>query len=259
MYFEIFFIFIIGLSIGSFINVCIYRLPLGVSLNKSSSCLSCNQKINFYDNIPIISFFLLNGRCRNCKKKLSYQYPLIEFLTSLSGVLFYLIYGLDYNFIVSFLFINALIVIILTDYQHYIIPNEISYSYIIIGIIISFLNLSIFEISIIQSLIGGSVSGLILFITSKLFLLIRKKEGMGMGDIKLIAMIGFWMGLSNTIIVIIISALLGSLVGIFLILSKKMNKTQYLPYGSFIGITVILVWFLNIFTGIDLSNIFMVN
>ena len=114
----------------------------------------------------------------------------------------------------------------------------------ILGAIVSYLSLSIFNISFIESLIGGTISGGILLLTSKIYLLIRKKEGMGMGDVKMIAMIGFWMGLENTFIILIVSSLLGSIIGITLIQFKKMDSSQYIPFGTFLSIGTLMVWVL---------------
>ena len=255
MIFEILFVFIISISIGSFINVCIYRLPIEKNLNIPSYCPNCNIKIKYIDNIPLISFILLKGKCKNCNKNISFQYPFIELLTSFIAVIIYLKFGFTIVAIFSFLFVISLIILIFTDYQHFIIPNEITYSFITLGILVSLTNYSIIDLSIYECLIGGLVSGLILFISSKIFFYIKKIEGMGMGDIKMIAMIGFWLGLPNTIFIIILSAFFGSIVGLLLIYIKKMNRYDHIPYGTFIGLTAILISSLNILLEFDVNDL----
>ena len=142
----------------------------------------------------------------------------------------------------------VLVILFFTDLEHYILPNEVTYSLSALAIIISMVNINPFHITLSDSLMGGIISGLLLYITSKIYLLIRKKEGMGMGDVKMIAMIGFWMGLPSTIIIIILSSILGSLVGIMLILFRKMDRNQLIPFGSFLSFTAILLWTYNIFS-----------
>ena len=255
MIFEILFVFIISISIGSFINVCIHRLPIEKNLNLPSYCPNCNIKIKYRDNIPVISFLILKGKCKNCNKNISFQYPFIELLTSSIAVVIYVNFGFTIEAIFTFLFIISLIILIFTDYQHFVIPNEITYSFITLGILISLTNYSIINLSFYESLIGGLGSGLILFTSSKIFFYIKKIEGMGMGDIKMIAMIGFWLGLPNTIFIIILSAFFGSIVGLLLIFTKKMNRYDHIPYGTFIGLTAILIWYLNIFLEINVNDL----
>ena len=177
-----------------------------------------------------------------CQKTLSWQYPIVEALTALGGVYLYYIYGLHIDSVLAFAFFLALLIIFFTDLNEYIIPNAITYSLSIIGILAAQFSFSVFNISLIESLLGGLISGSILLLTSKIYLLVRKKEGMGMGDVKMIAMIGFWMGLENTFLVLIASSLLGSIIGIGLIQLKKIETTQYIPFGTFLSLGAIVVW-----------------
>lgn len=245
--FEIFIIFIFGLSLGSFSNVCIYRLPLNKSLiSPSSACPLCNKKIKHIHNIPIFSYLVLRGQSSCCDKRISLHYPLVELFTGFAAVYFFIINGYTLESFFSTLFIMGLVILFFTDLEHYIIPNEITYSFSILAIIISAVNINPFYISLSNSLMGGIISGLLLYMTSKIYFLIRKREGMGMGDVKMIAMIGFWMGLPTTIMIIIASSILGSIVGIVLILFKKIKSNQLIPYGSFLSLTSILIWIYNI-------------
>lgn len=254
-YIEVAYIIFIALCFGSFANVCIYRLPYNKSLLTSSECYHCQKPIPFYLNIPIIAFFLLNRKSACCQKVLSWQYPIVEALTALGGVYLYLTYGLHIESILAFAFFLALLIIFFTDLNEYIIPNTITYSLSILGIIAAQFSISVFNISLIESLLGGLISGSILLLTSKIYLLVRKKEGMGMGDVKMIAMIGFWMGLENTFLVLIASSLLGSIIGIGLIQLKKIETTQYIPFGTFLSLGSIIVWLQGILLNINLFAI----
>ena len=256
---EIIIVFIFGLTLGSFSNVCIYRLPLSKSLiSPLSSCPHCNAKIKYVHNIPIISYLLLKGKSSCCHKKISLHYPLVELFIGITAVCFFIMDGYTLATLFSLIFIIGLVILFVTDLEHYIIPNEVTYSLSALAIIISIININPFHITLSNSLMGGIISGLLLYVTSKIYFLIRKREGMGMGDVKMIAMIGFWMGLPTTVIIIILSSILGSLVGIGLILFRKMDRNQLIPYGSFLSLTAIILWIYNIisyFYGLE-KNIF---
>jgi len=243
-YFESTYVILLTLCFGSFANVCIYRLPVDKSMLTPSECMHCQKPIPFYFNIPILSFIFLRGKTSCCQKPLAIQYPIVEALSAFGGMYIAYINGLNIDSILSFFFFLSILIIFFTDLNEYIIPNIISYSLSILGIIVSYFSLSIFNISFIESLIGGLICGGILFLTSQIYLLIRKKEGMGMGDVKMIAMIGFWMGLENTFIILIVSSLLGSIIGITLIQFKKMDSSQYIPFGTFLSIGTLMVWVL---------------
>ena len=246
---EIIIIFIFGVSLGSFSNVCIYRLPLSKSLiSPLSSCPHCNAKIKYFHNIPIISYLLLKGKSSCCHKKISSHYPLVELFIGIVAVCFFIMDGYTLANLFSLIFIIGLVILFVTDLEHYIIPNEVTYSFSALAIIISIININPFHITLSNSLMGGIISGILLYMTSKIYFWVRKKEGMGMGDVKMIAMIGFWMGLPTTVIIIILSSILGSLVGIGLILFRKMDRNQLIPFGSFLSLTAILLWIYNIFS-----------
>ena len=244
---EIAFVIAFSLCFGSFANVCIYRLPDDKSMFTPSKCMHCNNPIPFYFNIPLIGFFILRGKSACCQKSLSLQYPIVEALSGIGALYLGLIYGVNIESVLLFFFYLSLVIIFFTDLNEYIIPNVITYSLSIAGILISYFSYSVFNLSLLESLLGGIISGGILWLTSKIFILIRKKEGMGMGDVKMISMIGFWMGLENTFLVLIASSLLGSIVGIGLILMKKMERSQYIPFGTFLSIGAVLVWLIKIY------------
>ena len=244
---EIAFIISFSLCFGSFANVCIYRLPVDKSMLTASECMHCQKPIPFYFNIPLVGFFILRGKTACCQKSLSPQYPIVEGLTAVGAFYIGSIYGVNFESVLAFFFYLSLLIIFFTDLNEYIIPNIVTYSLSISGVLIAYLSYSVFDLSLADSLLGGIISGAVLLGTSKLFLLIRKKEGMGMGDVKMISMIGFWMGLENTFLVLIASSLLGSIVGISLILFKKMDQSQYIPFGTFLSVGTIIIWIVKIY------------
>ena len=205
--FSIFF----GFILGSFLNVCIYRIPIKKSIIKPpSSCLLCGTSIKFYDNIPVVSWLILRGRCRNCHGRISFRYPAVEAIAGIISLALFLRYGLTLSYFLYLIFMLGLIVISFIDFDHMIIPDVISIPGIITGFTTSFL---LPDLKWIASLIGIVAGGGILFITAFMFEKITGKEGMGGGDIKLLAMIGAWLGWKFLPITILIAALTASICG----------------------------------------------
>ena len=257
MIIEYFLVVLISLCFGSFANVCIYRLPLNKTILTFSFCPHCSNKIPFYNNIPIFSYLFLRGKASCCQKKISAQYPFVETIVGAIGLFVFMYSGYSLNTILLFIFFVSLVILFFTDFQNYIIPNNISYPIAFVGLLISLLNINPFGIDIVASLLGGTIGGLILFFTSKIYLFIRKKEGMGMGDVKIITMIGCWLGIESIVIIIIISSLLGSLVGIGLVLMKRIEPQQYIPYGCFISVSAGLICFLDLFYQIHIFDLLL--
>lgn len=231
-------IIIYGLCFGSFYNVCIYRIPIGKSLiNQRSSCAMCEKKIKWYDNIPILSYILLKGRCRSCKSEISFRYPIVEIISALSALIIYKKTGLGYDFFIGYLFVSLLIIVSFIDYYHGIIPNRIS----IPGIPL-FIGLSLLtdRISLIDSLLGTITGFSILFLIFALYYVLTKKEGMGIGDVKLIAMIGAFTGLKGVIFTIFISSFIGSVFGLFLIIGSRKSVKSALPFGPFLSVSAFI-------------------
>ncbi len=258
---EYFLYFVFGVCIGSFANVCIYRLPLNKNLLfPFSYCPHCNTQIKFYHNIPIISYLFLKCVSSCCNNKISIRYPIVETFIGISFIFIYHIYSENtYNVIFISLLILGIVIIFFTDLEHFIIPNQISYTLSFLAIILSLLNLHPFIKSFYEVLIGGMVSGLILYITAKLYLILRKKEGMGMGDVKMITMIGLWLGLQNTIIIIVLSSIIGALLGIILILLKKIKNDQLIPFGSFLSISTLIIIIMSSFYDLNLFFFYLKN
>ena len=235
--FSIFF----GFILGSFLNVCIYRIPIKKSIIKPpSSCPLCGTGINFYDNIPVVSWLVLRGRCRNCYGHISVRYPAVEAIAGIISLALFLRYGLTLSYFLDLTFMLALIVVSFIDFDHMVIPDVISIPGIIVGVIASFL---LPDLKWTASLIGIVAGGGILFITAFMFEKITGKEGMGGGDIKLLAMIGAWLGWKLLPVIILIAALTASICGgLLMLLSKKDSQTR-IPFGPFLSYAAIACFF----------------
>lgn len=229
--------FVIGSIVGSFYNVCIYRLPNDLDVvSKSSFCTSCKYKIPFYLNIPIISYILNFGKCKNCKNKISISYLIVEVLTASLFVYAYMLYGISFNSLAFIIFYSGLLIIFFTDLKYYLILDKITIPLSIVGLVFTFFNFNPFDVDILSSLLGGAVGYLIIYIIRFLFFKIRKVEGMGLGDAKLFLMIGIWLGIKSIYLILASSALVGAVVGLLIIYFYKKDKDFQIPYGCFIVI-----------------------
>jgi leader peptidase (prepilin peptidase)/N-methyltransferase len=235
-------IFILGLIVGSFSNVCIYRIPRNESIiYPASHCPKCRSNISPKDNIPLLSYILLKGRCRNCKSKISIQYPIVELLTGLIYLIIYLAYGLSVQTLIYIILSSALITIAFIDLNEQIVPDVISLPGIVIGFIISFF---VPYILFINSALGVVVGGGIILIIGLAGSVIFKKEAMGGGDVKLAAMIGAFLGWRYIVISLFLGFFLGALAGIILIMAKIKSREDVVPFGPFIvlGSLITLLW-----------------
>ena len=228
-------VFMFGMCIGSFLNVCIYRLPSSISIiNPSRSfCPQCNSAIQFYDNIPVFSYLWLKGRCRNCKASISLRYPLVELMTGILAISILFMFGLTLEAVLYFVFISSLLVITFIDIDHKIIPDIITLPGIPIGLAASFV---LPDMTFKSSLLGLLVGGGSLLLVAWTYSLITHKEGMGGGDIKLLGMIGTFIGWKGVIFTIFASSLAGTLVGIIVMLLKGKNLKFAIPFGPFLSI-----------------------
>ncbi|MBA3028981.1 MAG: prepilin peptidase [Desulfobacteraceae bacterium] len=250
-------VFIFGLCIGSFLNVCIYRLPISKSiLFPGSMCSRCGTPVKFYDNIPVLSYILLRGKCRNCGIPFSFRYPMVEAITGLMAVSLFLKYGLSPESLVYFVFICCLLVITFIDMDHQIIPDVISLPGIPIFFIASFAlpSASLMD-TLVNSGLGILIGGGSLLTVGLLYTLLTKKEGMGGGDIKLLAMMGGLIGWKGILFTIFISSAVGSIIGIVLMLRMKKDMKLAIPFGPFLSIGAmtyiffgqkLISWYLNI-------------
>lgn len=235
------FAFIFGAVVGSFLNVCIYRLPKDESVVfPPSHCPNCDYKIRFYDNIPIVSYLLLGGKCRSCKTSISLQYPAVELINGLLTLFLFIKCGPTLTFLFLFLFCSALVVITFIDLEHQIIPDVISLPGIVIGFAVSF----IFPwLGWKNSLIGILAGGGSLLIVAYGYQFLTKKEGMGGGDIKLLAMMGAFLGWRSVPFIIFVASLVGSIIGITLMFVQKKDSKLAIPFGPFLAFSAILYIF----------------
>ena len=232
---------ILGAMVGSFLNVCIYRLPKEESIIwPRSHCPTCKKIIRFYDNIPLISYLLLRGRCRHCKGPISFQYPLVEGITALSSLFLIIKFGPSLSYLFYFAFVAALIVITVIDLYHQIIPDGISLPGIGVGLLAS---LVIPQITFLNSLMGILLGGGSLFLVATLYEWIFKREGMGGGDVKLLAMIGAFLGWKAVILTILLSSMIGSITGILIMILKGKDFKYAIPFGPFLSMGAVIALF----------------
>lgn len=235
------FAFIFGAVVGSFLNVCVYRLPKHESVVfPPSHCPKCDYKIRFYDNIPVVSYLLLGGKCRSCKTPISLQYPAVELINGLLTLFLFIKFGPTLTFLFLFLFCSALVVITFIDLEHQIIPDVISLPGIVIGFAASFI---LPWLGWKNSLIGILIGGGSLLIVAYGYQFLTKKEGMGGGDIKLLAMMGAFLGWRSVPFIIFIASLVGSIIGVTLMVVQKKDSKLAIPFGPFLAISAILYIF----------------
>ena len=241
MYYLAFIIF--GSLWGSFANVCIYRLPENKSvITGRSSCPNCKNKIPWYDNIPLLSFILLMGKCRLCKKPIDLQYFIVELISAISFVSIYYFFGLTLAALLLLILSIFFIIIFFIDLKHFIIPNVLTFPLMIIGFLKSFdpnLNQTIFP-NYINSLIGGLFGYSIIWSIIFFYKKIRKKEGMGLGDAKLMAVIGFWFGWVSIPFTIFISSVVALILVIPSLINQSRKMSSEIPFGPYIIIGCIL-------------------
>lgn len=235
------FIFLFGAVVGSFLNVCIYRLPAGKSIVfPPSACTSCDTPIRWYDNIPIFGWLALRGRCRACQTPISKQYPVVELLNGLLTLALFAKFGPSLTFALLWLFCCALVVITFIDLEHQIIPDVISLPGIIIGFISSFI---LPWHSWSNSLIGIVAGGGVLLVVAYGYEFLAKKEGMGGGDIKLLAMMGAFLGWRAVPFILFAASLVGSVIGISLMVAQKKDSKLAIPFGPFLAFGAVLYIF----------------
>jgi len=284
------FILVIGLLIGSFLNVCIYRIPLSrldrwyspdegeeaqsilaklrkdLSITKParSFCPSCQHQLRWFENIPVVSWFLLGGKCSSCKSSISIRYPVVELLTGNLALLSVAKFGFSATALVVFGALCAFIIITFIDYDYYVIPDELSIRGTIIAVIIALISqfYGIFTPPIVainpdlpippilDSVLGMLTGAGFLLLFYFLYFLIRRREGLGLGDVKLLLFIGALFGVQAVLYTIFIGSLLGSIVGVGLILIGGRKLSSAIPFGPYLTVSVALY----IFTGFELPN-----
>ena len=235
------FAFIFGLVIGSFLNVCISRLPKNESIVfPGSKCPVCQNALKWYHNIPVISFIYLKGRCSFCGTRISLTYPVVEMLMGIFSLLLFSKYGPSVIFLIFLAFVAALIVVSFIDLELRIIPDVISLPGIVIGVLAGFVRQ---DLTFIDSLIGAIAGGGVLLLVMLGYYLLTKREGMGMGDAKLLAMIGAFLGWRSLLFVILSSAFLGALVGVVVMFVQKKDSKLAVPFGPFLSLGAVMYIF----------------
>ena len=242
-----------GLIVGSFLNVCIYRLPRRESLNwPASHCTSCNRALSWYENVPVVSWVVLRRRCRACGAPISLMYPIVEVTTALVFAGGMLVYGLTPLMVVRVAFACALIVLFAIDLEHRILPNVITLP----GIVIGFAASLFLPPGWRSSLIGIRAGGGVLFALAEAYYRARGREGLGMGDVKMLAMIGAFLGWPHMLLSLIIASFTGSAVGVGVIVSRRGGMQAALPFGTFLALgaivaavagDAILAWYLSLY------------
>jgi len=246
-----------GGVIGSFLNVCVYRIPRNESIiNPGSHCPKCNNPIAWYDNIPVISWLALGAQCRHCKEPISWQYPLVESITATLFLLVYWRFGLVVATPVYMLLAAALVLVTFVDLTDWTIPDQVTIPGIVIGLGCSLIAMFFpnsglriehihSDIAVIDSVLGIVAGGASLYLLDKLTVLLLQKRGMGLGDVKLLAMLGAFTGWKGVILILIISSFVGSLVGIAVVAIQRYRGTDdrdhYLPFGPYLSLAGFIV------------------
>jgi leader peptidase (prepilin peptidase)/N-methyltransferase len=249
--------FLAGLLIGSFLNVCIYRWPRDLSVVRPRSfCPACNHPVAWYDNIPLLSYALLGGRCRHCGRPISFRYPLVELLTA--ALLFVIVfsYGPTLPALKWCLFSALLVGLIFSDLEERILPDELTLGGLFAGILLAiaapsepgFVALLVpadwgrIWPSLGEALLGAGLSAGLLWLVGTLYLKVRHRVGLGFGDVKMVAMIGAFLGLEATLLAVVLGSVLGSLLGlVYIFATRKQASTYELPFGTFLGIAALVV------------------
>lgn len=246
-----------GLVIGSFLNVCVYRLPRDMSVVRPRSfCPACEKQIAWYDNIPLISFLALRGHCRHCGYRISWRYPMVEVATGLLFASVVLMFGPTLVAVKFCVFTAIIVGLIASDIEERILPDELTLGGVILGFVFAWiapLNVSISPLiapaarnprvlSLVEAALGAVVSAGSLLLVAKFYEKVRHREGMGLGDVKMVAMIGAFLGLQGALLTLIVGSLIGGIGGlIFILLTGKDVATYQLPFGAFLGVAAFSV------------------
>ena len=241
MYYIIVFIF--GSIWGSFSNVCINRMPYNISvINGRSHCPSCKKQIRWFDNIPLLSYIILKAKCRDCSSNIESKYFIVELVSALSFVFIFYLFGFTSTTILFFILSICFLIIIFIDLKHFIIPNEITYTLIAIGFLKSFdptLNQYLFP-NYINSLIGGGIGYSIIWIIIFVYKKLRNKEGMGLGDAKLLSALGFWFGWISIPFILFFSSIVALGFALPSLINKSKTMSSQIPFGPYLILGCVL-------------------
>ncbi len=226
-----------GLAIGSFLNVCIHRLPRGGSIVRPGSrCPACGYDLRWYDNVPVLSYLWLRGRCRACHAPISIRYPIVELITMGLFLLHYAVFGWDPLLVPRLLFGCALIVLFEIDLEHQILPDVITVPGIVLGLLFSLA----FPPGLASASLGMLAGGGVLFAIGEIWSRLRKVEAMGFGDVKMLAMIGAFLGLKLIVVTFVLASYLGGLTGVVLIASRRGGLMSKVPFGTFLAVAALI-------------------
>lgn len=256
------FAFLIGLVIGSFLNVCILRIPDRKSIVlPASACPKCGAPIRPYDNIPVLSYLLLGGKCRSCKTKISPLYPAVELLTGLIFLACFEVFGVTTETLKWAVFSAILIVLVFTDLRERILPDVVNFTGLGLGLALSlftkpadgialWLAKRIFDfpppapvLSFVDAVLGAAFGSGLLWLVSEGYFRLRGREGMGLGDVKMMLMAGAFLGVKRTLLTILAGSVLGSVLGLAVIVLRRKDANYELPFGTFLGMAALLVVF----------------
>lgn len=226
-----------GLATGSFLNVCIHRLPRGGSLVRPGSrCPACGYELRWHDNVPVLSYLWLRGRCRACHAPISIRYPIVELVTLAVFLLHYGVFGWDALLVPRLVFASALIVLFAIDLEHQILPDVITLPGIGLGLLFAIA----FPPGLQSALLGALAGGGVLFAIGEIWSRLRKVEAMGFGDVKMLAMIGAFLGLKLIAVTFVLASYLGGLTGLALIVSRRGGLMSKVPFGTFLAVAAII-------------------
>ena len=226
-----------GLAVGSFLNVCIHRLPLKQSVvYPGSRCPSCGYELRWYDNLPVLSYAFLRGRCRSCGRGISLQYPLIEVVTAVIFLAHWYAFGPTTLLAARLVFGSALIVLFMIDLEHQILPDVITLPGIVIGLALSLA----LPPGPVMSVLGVLLGGGLLWAIAELWFRLRNVEAMGFGDVKMLAMVGAWLGVKMVVMTFVLSSMMGGLVGVVLIASRRADMATKVPFGTMLAVAALI-------------------
>lgn len=251
--------FLFGLLIGSFLNVCVYRLPRDLSVIRParSFCPQCEKQIAWYDNIPLLSFLILGGRCRNCRGRIPWRYPIVELATAIAFAVSFSTF--DTNWLPAFkyaVFSAIIIALVASDLEERILPDEFTLGGALLGLVFAALvpagmglmylflptRMNPRLVSVIEAMFSAAISGGAIWLVGELYYRVRRREGLGLGDVKMVAMVATFLGLQGALLTLIVGSLLGGIVGlIYILLTGKNASTYELPFGSFLGLAALIV------------------
>jgi len=224
---------VLGLAVGSFLNVCIHRLPREQSLNSPPSrCPHCDYQLRWFDNIPVASYAMLAGRCRKCRTRISIRYPIVELVTMGLFVLHGVVFGWTALLVPRLVFACAMVVLFAIDLEHHLLPNAITLPGVAVGLIAS----AVLPPGIVDALIGVLIGGGVLWLIGEAYYRYSGHEGMGGGDVKMLAMIGAFLGWKLVLVTLVLSSVLGSVIGLIVIAIRKGGMKYALPYGTFLAL-----------------------